>query len=40
MLTRDTLIREARARGGNLATLVLVYGLLVATMVGTALSII
>lgn len=39
MLTRDALIREARMRGGNLPTLVLVYGVLVGTMVGTALAI-
>ena len=37
MLTRDTLIREARMRGGNLPALVLVYGVILGTMVGTAL---
>ena len=39
MLTRDTLINEARARGGNLPTFVMVYGVLLGTMVGTALAI-
>lgn len=38
MLTRDKLIREARMRGGNLPTLLLVYGAIVGTMVGTALA--
>ncbi|GAB5505849.1 MAG: hypothetical protein Rhirs2KO_10120 [Rhizobiaceae bacterium] len=40
MLTRDTLIREARARGGNLPALILVYAAIVGTMAGTALAII
>ena len=40
MLTRDTLIRETRMRGGNLPTLVLVYAMLLGTMVGTALAIV
>ncbi|MEQ8481454.1 MAG: hypothetical protein RIC18_12420 [Hoeflea sp.] len=38
MITRDDLIREYNARGGNLPTLVVVYITIVATMVGTALS--
>ncbi len=40
MLTRDTLIREARMRGGNLPAFVLVYALLLGTMFGTALAIV
>ena len=40
MLTRDQLIREARARGGNLPTLLLVYLALIVTMAGTALAIV
>lgn len=40
MLTRDDLIQEARARGGNLPALILVYGAIVGTMVGTAFAII
>ena len=39
MMTRDKMIREARMRGGNLPALVLVYGVIVGTMVGTALAI-
>ncbi|MEO0990948.1 MAG: hypothetical protein AAFX00_08375 [Pseudomonadota bacterium] len=40
MITRDQLIREARARGGNLATLLIVYGTLLGTMAATAMAII
>ena len=40
MISRDTLIREARARGGNLPTLLFVYLVLVATMAGSALAIV
>ncbi|MEM9343416.1 MAG: hypothetical protein AAGA87_10255 [Pseudomonadota bacterium] len=40
MLTKDQLIREVRARGATLPAVLLVYGLLVATMVGTALAIV
>ncbi|MEM9971366.1 MAG: hypothetical protein AAF762_09740 [Pseudomonadota bacterium] len=36
MLTRDDLIRQARVRAGNLPTLLIVYLVLVATMVGSA----
>ncbi len=39
MLTRDTLIREARARGGSLPALVIVYMAIVGTMAGTAFAI-
>lgn len=39
MLKRDDLIRDARVRGGNLTTLVLVYLAIVTTMAGTALAI-
>ncbi|MEM9427256.1 MAG: hypothetical protein AAGA06_11200 [Pseudomonadota bacterium] len=38
MLTRDKLIREARMRGGNLPAFLVIYGLIVGTMVGTALA--
>lgn len=37
MLTRDDLIKEYRSRRGSLTTVLLVYLLLVATMVSTAL---
>jgi hypothetical protein len=37
-MTRDQWIREQRARGGSLPALLIVYGLLVATMVLTAAS--
>jgi len=40
MLSRDDLIREARMRGGNLPTLVLVYLGIVAAMAGSAMAII
>ncbi len=40
MLTRDDLIREAKARGGNLPTLLVVYAAIVVTMAGTALAIV
>lgn len=40
MLTRDILIREARTRGGNLPTLVMVYAVLLGTMLGTAFAIV
>ena len=40
MLTRDTLIREARVRGGNLPALLMVYVILLGTMVGTAFAIV
>lgn len=36
MLTRDDLIREYRARGGNLPALLVMYLAIVTTMVGTA----
>jgi hypothetical protein len=36
VMTKDQWIREARARGGNLPALLIVYGLIVATMVLTA----
>lgn len=40
MLTRDTLIREARMRGGNLPAFLVVYVMLLGTMLGTALAIV
>ena len=40
MITRDTLIREARSRGGNLPALVIFYAAILATLAGTALAII
>ena len=40
MLTRDDLIREARARGGSLPALILVYLVLLGAMAGSALAII
>ena len=40
MLTRDTLIREYRNRRGTGAGLVIVYLILLATMAGTAMSIV
>lgn len=40
MLTRDKLIREYRARSGTLASLLIVYGTIIATMTITALAII
>lgn len=38
MLTKDDLIREYRNRRGTLSTLVLVYGMIVATMVFSAMA--
>jgi hypothetical protein len=40
MLTRDDLLREYRARSGTLASLLVVYGMIVVTMTITALAII
>ena len=37
-MTKDQWIREMRARGGNLPALLVVYGLIVATMLLTAAS--
>ncbi|WP_424929258.1 hypothetical protein [Amaricoccus tamworthensis] len=36
MLTRDSLIREYRARSGTFSALLLVYALIIGTMVATA----
>lgn len=36
MLTREQLVREYRARSGNLTTLLLVYVVIVGTMISTA----
>ena len=40
MLTRDKLIREYRARSGTLASLLVVYAAILATMAVTALAIV
>jgi len=40
MLTRDLLIREYRERRGTLSGLLVLYAILLATMVGTAMAII
>ena len=40
MLTRDQLIREYRNRSGSLPALLLVYGIIVGTMLGTAYAIV
>jgi len=40
MVTRDQLIKEARARGGSVSTLILVYGSIVGTMIATAMAIV
>ena len=40
MLTRDTLLRQARTRGGNLPAFLVVYVMLLGTMLGTALAIV
>lgn len=40
MLTRNDLIRESRARAGTLPGLLVVYGLILLTMAGTAFAIV
>lgn len=40
MLTRDDLIREHRARGGSFPALLLLYGVILCVMAGTALAIV
>lgn len=40
MLTRDEVIRDARSRAGTLPAVFVVYGILVATLIGTGMAII
>lgn len=40
MLTRDEVIRDARSRAGTLPAVLVVYGILVATLIGTGMAIV